>query len=545
MREVAGSMPFLAPQPNPRQGESSSGFDRVGEWNGIDGGRFGSPSYGLMLEFEIRQGEEVNDVVLEQTEVIIGRRNEAREVHLDLTPDDLVSRVHARVWLDGNAVFIEDMGSRSGTRVNGVEISMPMELQPTNKVVLGNTQFTVRRPLPVRRRRGAPKNKDIEGTAIPGREKPEQATDGAVVDTPEPVKPDPVPEIPAQPPAARSSIHAAFLDDASAELVFSRDEIFIGRKHPESNISVDLSSDLQVSRKHARVWQTRGICWVEDLGSTHGTKVNGGLLNGACTIKPEDVVTIGSTDIRFWVVLPKPEVSSDEAEAEVPLTEGNPMSTTAFPEQDSYAVYKEDSYRYHPPGKRTLADLEEVFASRKSPMGRIRATHQLPLSTPFVESEASAQLIHSLPHLARQLDAQPDTQAMGDWFVKQLAGWLEGVKRAALFVVDDKLGRVRMISHVPALKPILSDTLAHRALETRTAFAWCQVSKEECVRRLSMHAGMYVPLIVGDREVGLLCVDETAEGGAFSDGQLSGLVVAGQILAVYLAQRGIPAKEAK
>ena len=31
-------------------------------------------------------------------EIVIGRRNEMREVQLDLTPDELVSRVHARAW---------------------------------------------------------------------------------------------------------------------------------------------------------------------------------------------------------------------------------------------------------------------------------------------------------------------------------------------------------------------------------------------------------------------------------------------------------------
>ena len=504
---------------------------------GIDGGRRRSASYPKMLEFEIKQGDEVNDVVLELTEVIVGRRNEAREVHLDLTPDDLVSRVHARVWLTGNQVFIEDLNSRAGTRVNGVEITMPMELQPTNKVVIGNTQFTVRRPLPVRRRKGAPKNKDIEGTAIPGREKPEQATDGAdVVESGPEESPVTNPEPP--PAVSGAMIHAAYVDDSTAEMVFTKDEIFIGRKHPDATISVDLSADLQVSRKHARVWQTRGICWVEDLGSTHGTQINGGIINGACTIKPDDVVTIGSTEIRFWVTLPQPEGKAD-AEEEVPLTEGNPLSATAFPEQESYPVYKEDSYRYHTPDKRTLADLEEVFASRKSPMGRIRSTHALSLETPFVAGADSSGFLSALPDLSRQLNGLRDAQAMGDWFVQQLGDWFTGVKRASLFVIDQSVGRVRMISHVPALKPILSDTLAHRALETRTAFAWQQVGKDECVRRLSMHAGMYVPLIAGNREVGLLCVDDTREGGAFTDGHLSALIVAGQLLAVHLAQRGV------
>ncbi|SVC87201.1 uncharacterized protein METZ01_LOCUS340055, partial [marine metagenome] len=59
-----------------------------------------------MLKFEIKQDGEVRDVVLDKLEVVIGRRNEKCEVGLDLTPDDLVSRVHARVWVEGGAVMI-------------------------------------------------------------------------------------------------------------------------------------------------------------------------------------------------------------------------------------------------------------------------------------------------------------------------------------------------------------------------------------------------------------------------------------------------------
>ena len=56
-----------------------------------------------MIEVEIKQGGEVRTVMLEHDEIIIGRRNEMREVQLDLTPDESVSRVHARPagWRQG------------------------------------------------------------------------------------------------------------------------------------------------------------------------------------------------------------------------------------------------------------------------------------------------------------------------------------------------------------------------------------------------------------------------------------------------------------
>ena len=58
----------------------------------------------------------------ERAEVVIGRPREGLVVHLDLTPDQAVSRPHARLWLEGGECWIEDLGSRRGTQVGGEEI---------------------------------------------------------------------------------------------------------------------------------------------------------------------------------------------------------------------------------------------------------------------------------------------------------------------------------------------------------------------------------------------------------------------------------------
>jgi len=297
---------------------------------------------------------------------------------------------------------------------------------------------------------------------------------------------------------------------------------------------LDLSADLQVSRTHAKAWQTRGICWVEDLGSTHGTRVNGALINGACVVHPDDQVQIGSVILHFWTDVgakSKPAVRQQNA----PVTEAGDES--AFQAMDSYPVYKEDSYRYHAPGSRSQEDLEEVLLSRKSPMGSIRSTYERALSDPFLRSDDTANILKVLPDLPGAFDAQPDSTALAQWLVNQLPDWLEGVQRAALFVIDPAQGRIKVLAHVPPQKPILSDTLAHRALETRTAFAWQQVSKKESVRRLSMQAGLYVPLMVGEEEVGILCVEDTATDAGFSEGQLSALILIGQLAVVHLQNR--------
>jgi len=55
-------------------------------------------------------------------------------------PDDhFVSTVHARVFQRGNDVFVEDLGSRNGTFVNGAPVASPMRLRRGDRVQFGET----------------------------------------------------------------------------------------------------------------------------------------------------------------------------------------------------------------------------------------------------------------------------------------------------------------------------------------------------------------------------------------------------------------------
>lgn len=72
--------------------------------------------------------------------VMIGRSNEA-DIAL---PDKKVSRKHA--VLSGNSsdsIFIEDMNSRTGTRVNGIPVSSQTRLAPGDVIQIGETELIV------------------------------------------------------------------------------------------------------------------------------------------------------------------------------------------------------------------------------------------------------------------------------------------------------------------------------------------------------------------------------------------------------------------
>lgn len=57
--------------------------------------------------------------------------------------DGLISRRHARIECDGEQATIEDLGSRNGTRLNGVPIERPHVLRDGDRIGIGSYELTV------------------------------------------------------------------------------------------------------------------------------------------------------------------------------------------------------------------------------------------------------------------------------------------------------------------------------------------------------------------------------------------------------------------
>ena len=62
---------------------------------------------------------------------------------------------------------------------------------------------------------------------------------------------------------------------------------------------VALSSDEYASARHARFEPRQDGVWVQDLGSTNGTYLNGTRLERPRRLKHGDVVRVGDTDLRY------------------------------------------------------------------------------------------------------------------------------------------------------------------------------------------------------------------------------------------------------
>jgi hypothetical protein len=59
-------------------------------------------------------------------------------------PEDCVSRRHAQLWREGERWFLRDMGSRNGTRVNGMSVIEAIEVRPGDRVSLGGATYRLR-----------------------------------------------------------------------------------------------------------------------------------------------------------------------------------------------------------------------------------------------------------------------------------------------------------------------------------------------------------------------------------------------------------------
>lgn len=91
------------------------------------------------FQLVIATGQEAGrEFVFDQGSVVIGRTAECDIVLYDAG----VSRRHARIVEEPQGLFIEDLGSSNGTKVNGVAIEKRSELSTGDSISLGSVTFS-------------------------------------------------------------------------------------------------------------------------------------------------------------------------------------------------------------------------------------------------------------------------------------------------------------------------------------------------------------------------------------------------------------------
>ena len=104
------------------------------------------------------------------------------------------------------------------------------------------------------------------------------------------LRPEPQPEM------GRLIVLKSDAIDENTEFVLDSTGISIGRGNPND---VRLDADEFASAQHARVEPRRDGVWIEDVGSTNGTYVNGVRLSRPRKLSIGDLVRVGETDLRF------------------------------------------------------------------------------------------------------------------------------------------------------------------------------------------------------------------------------------------------------
>ena len=102
-----------------------------------------------------------------------------------------------------------------------------------------------------------------------------------------------------QPPPVRSGrlvvVKSAELEDGS-DYELNSSQLTIGRGGQND---IALPQDEYASARHARFEPRQDGVWVQDLGSTNGTFLNGARLDHPRRLTQGDIVRIGETDLRF------------------------------------------------------------------------------------------------------------------------------------------------------------------------------------------------------------------------------------------------------
>lgn len=113
----------------------------TGNLNGtvvVNGSR--AKSKGLLIEIvNIGNGDKENFIV--DCELIIGRISGENVYAL---PNDLmVSKRHCRLFVSGNDLYLEDLGSANHTYLNGTIVTTPTHIQSGDTIRLGKTELGI------------------------------------------------------------------------------------------------------------------------------------------------------------------------------------------------------------------------------------------------------------------------------------------------------------------------------------------------------------------------------------------------------------------
>lgn len=202
-----------------------------------------------------------------------------------------VSRHHARLLKESNAIIVEDLGSANGVRINGERIDQRSHVRDGDLIEIGDYDLAIE-GLPANNGDTNPsfRLESPEDTLPPARKA--NGANGSLTNS------DPAAGTAPRPLSAADAPRLVGLagDFYGQELKLPSTNTVVGRPDDGSDIHLDHPS---VSRRHARFVREGDGAWrVYDLGSANGVRVNDELRMSSL-VKPGDSIELGHVAFRF------------------------------------------------------------------------------------------------------------------------------------------------------------------------------------------------------------------------------------------------------
>ena len=240
---------------------------------------------GLAIVLEPVAHPELGEIVIADALFAVGRN----EAPFSDYPEELgnhLSRRHARLFLEHGVAYVADLGSKNGTTVNGADIRQRTSMLREGDVIGLGSALSYR----VRLRRTAEPPREVALASLTLTPRAGAGEDNGLQ-----------PIVITAFPFLVGKAEAAFVQYREA--------------HPRQ---VDY-----LSRRHAHIFLKGGVPYVEDLGSTNGTQVNGKRLDEqARRLEEGDVVAFGGLHFVYVVSLQRvaPVVTAAAGDVEPTVT---------------------------------------------------------------------------------------------------------------------------------------------------------------------------------------------------------------------------------
>ncbi|MGZ4787743.1 MAG: adenylate/guanylate cyclase domain-containing protein [Terriglobales bacterium] len=284
-------------------------------------------------------------------------------------------------------------------------------------------------------------------------------------------------------------------------LVSSGTELIFGRADGKFPIGLDLTPDQKVSRLHGRIWFEAGSYWIEDLGSSRGTKLNGIEIKGSNRqrLRSNDEIAVGETTLVV-----------DN------MTEVSDVTSTNYLADGAALPVNEDSVSC------SVSISHDLDAQDVSPI------------TVHEDAGDRLKLIYDLP---LQFAAKIKLESLLPLVVDSLSQVFSQVESWALVLHDPEADRLLLKAYRHAHHPNLSETLARRAMRDKKAFIWRSIEGDitESIMASALQVGMYAPLLWQGEALGVVCGGGTSSTTQLTENDLRLLVLVAQYAAMAVA----------